>query len=425
MNHPSNQALNNNILKHLWEHSQEAIFTIAYDGAVLQANPAFEQLLGWHLGELRGIAYPPFLEDMTRTEQGQFLAQLKKGKDFPFEIRKRRQKDGSVLSILASYHAVNEGDVLAVAMYKDFTEHMNIQRRLQESEYNYRILIENLPEAIIKKRDGKINLINSAGVALLGRQQESDVLGYSLWDFVESEAQEEIEQAIDQVSQLGYQYEAKPIMTKIKCPNRVDMWVEITLLAVKKDDMNEVQLVIRDITSKRKNEARLEFLAYHDPLTGLKNRRIFTDIMSASITQARKTNVKLAVMYIDIDYFKSINDSLGHRSGDELLKLFAKRLSNTIREDDVACRIGGDEFLVLLNNIGSRKALERIAKRMLTVFQVPFLVEEKEVNLTISIGLSLYPEDGMIGRDLIHHADIALYKAKQKRNTYTFYTSSS
>lgn len=413
-----NHKLDYGILSHIWEHSSEAIFTIGYDGSVIDANPAFEQLLGWDLQELRGVALPPFIADMNRSEQVSLLNQFKKGINFPFEIVQRKHKDGTELTILASYHVLNQDEVLAIAMYKDFTEHMNIQRQLQESEHNYRKLIENFPEAIIKIKEGKINLVNSSAVSLFEVENQDAILGHSLWEFIDSEHQEEINSVIERLAEKGYVNGSKVITAKLTRQSGKDIWVEIKVILI---ETNEIQLVLRDVTEKRKYESRLEFLAYHDPLTGLKNRTIFTDIISESIEKAKKIDKQLSLMYIDIDHFKSINDTLGHNVGDELLKEFAYRLRNAVRKDDVACRIGGDEFLVLLLNVPNQTEVKNIAERILTAFQSPFIVNGEAVTLTVSIGISVFPNDGFIGRDLIHHADVALYQAKKERNCYKFY----
>lgn len=421
MGQTGEHKLDYGILEHIWEHSSEAIFTIGYDGSVINANPAFQQLLGWNLTELQGIALPPFIADMNRSEQVAFLEQIKKGESFPFKIVQRRHKDGTDLTILASYHVLRQGNVLAIAMYKDFTEQMNIQKQLEESEHNYRMLIENLPEAIIKIKDGKINLVNSSVAALFEVENPEAIIGHSIWDFIDSEHQEEIDKVIDRLSAKDYENGSKTITAKLsrRCGNNI--WVEIKVILIETEEASEIQLVLRDVTEKRKYESRLEFLAYHDPLTGLKNRTIFTDIISESIESAKEIDKQLSLMYIDIDYFKSINDKLGHNVGDELLRQFASRLRNAVRKDDVACRIGGDEFLVLLLNVPNRTEVKNIAERILTAFETPFKVNGEAITLTVSIGISVFPNDGVIGRNLIHHADVALYQAKRERNRYKFY----
>jgi diguanylate cyclase (GGDEF)-like protein len=139
------------------------------------------------------------------------------------------------------------------------------------------------------------------------------------------------------------------------------------------------------------------------------------------IEEAKSQENMLAVMYIDIDKFKEINDSLGHDTGDELLKQFANRLKENVRKNDILCRIGGDEFLVLLSGIKEEKDIWEIAERMYTAFQIPYRIKDQEIVVTSSIGISIFPESATDSRSLILHADQALYKAKEKRNQIIFH----
>lgn len=422
MDQTCKQKLDYDILDHIWHYSSEAIFTIGYDGSVLHANPAFQHLLGWSLDEIRGIPLPPFIADMTRIEQVAFLKRLENGENFPFEIVERKHKDGTELTMLASYHVLNQDDVLAIAMYKDFTEQMNIQKQLQESEHHYRTLIENLPEAIIKIKDGKINLVNTSAIDLFRVEDQEALIGHSICDFVSAEHQDVVDNVIEKLAVKGERNGTQTVRARLARNGDQDVWVEMKFILIESTESKEIQLVLRDITQKRKYESRLEYLAYHDPLTGLKNRTVFTDIIAKSIEKAKRKNEQLSLMYIDIDHFKLVNDSLGHHFGDGLLKQFAYRLRHAVRKNDVTCRIGGDEFLVLLVDVTNREEVENIAKRILTASEKPFTINDEKVSLTVSIGISLFPHDGVIGRDLIHRADVALYDAKKERNCYKFYT---
>ena len=165
----------------------------------------------------------------------------------------------------------------------------------------------------------------------------------------------------------------------------------------------------------------MEFLAFHDPLTGLTNRRHFIEVMGRKIEEAKSEEKRLAVMYIDIDKFKGINDSLGHDTGDELLKQFANRMKENVRKNDVLCRIGGDEFLVLLSDIKEEKCIGEIVERLYVAFQIPYKIKDQEFVVTSSIGISIFPESATDSRSLILHADQALYKAKEKRNRIVFH----
>ena len=163
--------------------------------------------------------------------------------------------------------------------------------------------------------------------------------------------------------------------------------------------------------------------AYHDGLTGLPNRLLFRDRLNLAIVQAKRSNALLAVMFIDLDRFKSINDNLGHAAGDQLLQAVAARLTKCLREGDTVARLGGDEFTVLLPLIGLREAAENAARKVLAVLNQPFRIGQLEYIVGASIGIALYPDDGDTLDALIQNADIAMYDVKaQGRNSYAFFS---
>ena len=413
---------NTQVFDLIWNNTTDAIFTIGHDGAIMDANPAFEALFGWDIEEIKGLSFPPIFSHITKEEHQEILQNFREGQDHPYVVSKRKHKDGLVLDIIASYRAINNQDILAVGMYKDFTEQMKIQRKLQASEDAYRTLVESLPEAIIVQRNGKIVFLNSAGVKLFGKRGIKDIVGYSIWDFISSDQREKIDEKFNCVSKQNNKDQSLSISGEFTRNDGKLICAEIKVNPIEYKGESSIQILIQDISEKRNYEAQLEYLAFHDPLTELKNRRQFSEIVKKSIKEAEKTNRKLAIMYIDLDHFKSINDSLGHHVGDELLQQFAKRLKSSVRQNDELCRVGGDEFLVLLNNITNDEQIEKIAKRMHSMFNSPYIINKQTLDVTTSMGISVYPEHGSIVRHLISHADQALYRAKESRNRFVFYS---
>jgi diguanylate cyclase (GGDEF)-like protein/PAS domain S-box-containing protein len=167
---------------------------------------------------------------------------------------------------------------------------------------------------------------------------------------------------------------------------------------------------------------RIEYLAYHDALTGLPNRSLFGKLLSQSISEATRHDRKLAVAYLDLDRFKQINDTLGHDAGDQLLQEVAARLKTCVRNSDTIARLGGDEFVVLLHDLVEGKCASAVAQKILTAISMPFTLIGQEFRVTTSIGISLYPQDGLDEQTLTKHADIAMYQAKEEgKNNYQFY----
>jgi diguanylate cyclase (GGDEF)-like protein/PAS domain S-box-containing protein len=205
-----------------------------------------------------------------------------------------------------------------------------------------------------------------------------------------------------------------------------ESYPEMLTISTVRDDSGQASgfvAVFSDITSVKQTEARLEHLAHHDPLTQLPNRLLFSSRLRQSLAYSARSQAHLAVMFIDIDRFKQINDSLGHNAGDNLLIQIATRLQNIIRIEDTVARISGDEFIVMLENIGSVEHVTVVARKIMDAFQQPFDLEDNELRVTCSIGISLYPEDGRESSILMRNADAAMYRAKADgRNNYQFYT---
>lgn len=186
------------------------------------------------------------------------------------------------------------------------------------------------------------------------------------------------------------------------------------------DDAEVTIITVNDITQQRKTEAHLSTLAYHDMLTSLPNRQLFDDRLNQEISRAERNSSGLGLLFVDLDKFKPVNDQYGHDVGDKLLQQVAVRLKSSLREVDTVSRWGGDEFTVLLPQVGDRKACERVAKALIEQLGKPFLVDGLQLQIGGSIGISFYPEDGNDALMLLTHADEAMYQAKQAgRNTFS------
>jgi diguanylate cyclase (GGDEF)-like protein/PAS domain S-box-containing protein len=182
--------------------------------------------------------------------------------------------------------------------------------------------------------------------------------------------------------------------------------------------------MVHDITDRRRMEDEIRHLAHHDALTGLPNRRLFRDITVLELAQARRNRRKIAILFLDLDRFKEINDTLGHEAGDELLKQAARLFRETIRESDTVARIGGDEFNIILADIVRPEDVSDIALKIIRRFRSPFSISGNELNVTTSIGISVYPDDSTEIDTLLRYSDIAMYHAKESgRNTFRFYNA--
>lgn len=187
-----------------------------------------------------------------------------------------------------------------------------------------------------------------------------------------------------------------------------------------------IHVVARDIHESCLNRERLAYLAYHDLLTGLPNRELFHDRAGLAIIQARRNRQQVAFLFIDLDGFKQINDRYGHQRGDELLREVSIRLQSALREGDTLARIGGDEFTVLLPGLPSRNDIACVAQKLLDAMSTPFMIGKTTMNVSASIGVAVFPDDGDNVKTLMHHADLAMYHVKSTgKKAYCFFPDST
>jgi len=199
-------------------------------------------------------------------------------------------------------------------------------------------------------------------------------------------------------------------------------WLSISAIKNEHGETTHYVAVFSDITSEKENEKRLYQLAHYDQLTELPNRMLFLDRLKQGINRARRNNRRVAVMFLDLDGFKDVNDRLGHQTGDELLRQIAKRLSDTLRASDTVARFGGDEFTIAIPDLGVQDDITHVAEKIITVVDNPCIIGNRQVAVTTSVGISLYPDDGNNGDVLISCADLAMYEAKKAgKNSYRFF----
>ncbi|MBF8982830.1 EAL domain-containing protein [Lutibacter sp. B2] len=184
-------------------------------------------------------------------------------------------------------------------------------------------------------------------------------------------------------------------------------------------------IILRDITERKRYEEMIRHQAFYDSLTGLPNRLLLKERITLEIAHAKNEHKELAIMYLDLDRFKLINDTLGHDIGDKLLKEMAQRLKNCVGTDDTVARLGGDEFVILLPEVTREENIAKIANNILAAIRDPILIDQHELYLTISIGVTIYPDDGTDDETLLTNADVAMYRAKEKgKNNFQLYTPS-
>ena len=328
----------------IWENTNDAIFILRNDGAIIQANPALTDILGWHLEEVEGHARPPFfMENFTAENHQKQLDVLRSGQSIAYYETQRKHKDGTIIDVLASYRAINKGHLLAVAMYKDITDEKLTKHKLGVAENCYRSLVEYSPDAILVQNDDKLSFANPAAIQLLGAESLQQIIGRSIKDFIELDHEDDKRHFIEVFHDLEM-VKTEPIIEQLMRLDGSKIWTEIIAIPVKHDGEIVIQAILRDVTVRKYYEDQLTYMATYDPMTGVVNRSSFIVSLDQVIEQSNDSKETFAVLYIDLDKFKNINDTLGHGVGDELLVQFAKRLGSKIRDLDVVGRVGGDGF---------------------------------------------------------------------------------
>ncbi len=312
---------------------------------------------------------------------------------------------------------------------------MNAQ--LKESERLHRYLVNTSPDIIyILDKDGHFTFINERIESLLGFEK-TELIGKHYSILVHHDDLEAARYVFNE-RRIGKRASTN-VELRLKCKDdgaprffeTRTVPIELSSMGIyntgadKKKTYLGTYGVARDITERKVAEDTITFQAYHDLLTKLPNRALLRDRLGLAISQAKREREMLAVMFLDLDRFKNVNDTLGHMIGDELLQQVSNRLRSCVREGDTLARFGGDEFALLLPKINhSREDVETIASKIINVLKQPFMVDGHELYVSTSIGISLYPQDGINMDTLIKNADIAMYHVKgQGKNGYQFYSN--
>ncbi|TVQ44636.1 MAG: EAL domain-containing protein, partial [Gloeocapsa sp. DLM2.Bin57] len=316
-------------------------------------------------------------------------------------------------------HYLAEKKLIRVYLF-DVTERRQTEEALQASEARYRAVVRQVAEGIclVDVATGKIIEANSAYCQLLGY----DLTQIQLINFVDIiEYPQTFSEKLQEVINNNLDFWGEVIHRR---QDGCLIEVEMSISLIYYQNQQIFCCTVRDITQRKRNEQLLAYQAFHDDLTGLANRKFFEVQLNSILSNAQTNNSSIAVMFLDIDHFKNINDTLGHTIGDELLKAFAERLKSCVRSNDIISRWGGDEFTILISNINQREDVINLAQRILKSLEQPFNLSKHLLYVKSSIGIALYPEDGEDGENLVKNADIALYRAKNEgRNNYRCYTS--
>jgi len=270
-------------------------------------------------------------------------------------------------------------------------------------------LLQALPHGLaVLDEDGRFAFANEACARLLAWPSGRELVGHSWRELVDVPDAEPLEQEGFARARAGEAWRGEAVARR---KDGVHVPLAVVLLPL---GGRRMALALDDVSTTRALEAQLGALAHRDPLTGLPNRRLFEDRLEIALAQAHRYRHRVALIVVDLDRFKQVNDGFGHAAGDELLRGVAERLGATVREGDTVARLGGDEFTMLLPGIHYAEDLAAISRKLVESLRKPFRLEGREVHVTASGGISLYPEDGEDGDALLKSADAAMYRAKER-----------
>ncbi len=404
------------------EQSPASVMITNTRGVIEYVNPKFCEVSGYDRDEAIGqgagmLRSGKMSEDVYRD----LWQTLEQGKEWHGQLLNRR-KDGSLFWEQASISAVRceNGQCQSyIAVKEDITQ----QKEMEEQLKMIKAVFNTSTEAImVADRDGLIKTINPAFSRITGYSLE-DVQGRnpSILSSGRHEAgfyQNMWQEIMQQGSWSG------EIWNRRKNGTIYPEWLSLSVVYDSDGEPGEYVAVFSDITKRKNDEAQIVRQAYYDELTELPNRTLLSDRLNLAIATANRDEQVIALLFVDLDRFKYVNDSMGHEYGDDLLRQVAHRLNNCVRETDTVARFGGDEFVILLHNIKSEADASYVAHKLIDTLSTPFTLAEREIIIGASIGIAMHPGDADTAETLIRNADLAMYKAKQSgRNQAHFFTA--
>ena len=406
------------------DHSADLIGLIDLESMrYVDVNDPLCAALGYSREELLRM-HPDELIPHSREDLRALYTRLTLGGDVPAIRSHYRCKDGTLLPYESRRHAVlSDGRWLIVSIARDIRAELAAEQALRRREEEFRAVAENAPDGIMRFDPELRCLYVNEALAKTAGHPVSFFIGRPLAQFgIPEDLTGALSAALRRALDTG---DTQAIDFAFAGP-RGERHYHARIAPERGRDGRPVSVIgiSRDITERRRFEAHIQHLASHDKLTGLPNRALLGDRVEQAILQARRAHGSLALLFIDLDQFKLVNDSFGHAAGDALLVEVAERLKQTVREGDTVARLGGDEFVILLTNLAHAEDSAVVARKIAQALERPIALDSGELGVTGSIGISLYPEDGDSLDALLQCADAAMYRAKDAgRNAFHYYSA--
>ncbi|MCJ8319848.1 MAG: EAL domain-containing protein [Colwellia sp.] len=387
---------------------------------VIYWNKASEELYGYSAIEAMGqkmedlIIPDPIRENVIIAHQ-QWVRQ---GISIPSAEITLRCADNSLVDVFSNHimysNEVNEKQMYCIDI--NLSSFKRVEAQAQQKELLLQTVFKAVPDLFFLMDHNTVILDYYADIKNILHIKPEMFMGKSMLDVLPENAADLFKQNIDSLSK---NHGLKTFEYQLEVP----IGFRVFEARLSQLPNNQIAAIIRDVTDKKVAEERILHQAHYDSLTDLPNRFLALDRLAELLVKAQRNNDKVAVLFLDLDDFKKINDTLGHEIGDKLLMESAERLRTALRNEDTVGRLGGDEFIILLKGILDASDTLPITENLLKKFREPFKIDGRELILTVSVGISVYPEDGRTPSQLLRNADAAMYQAKALgRNTYSFFT---
>jgi len=410
----------------LVESAPEGIAITDTQGRVMRVNAEFVSMFGYGADEAIGQQIDDLVAPPARQEEARALTKFAVQGEKTLLETVRRRKDGTLVDVsLVTAPIVIAGKQEAVyAIYRDITKRKRAEEALWKEQMSMSALMENIPDHIyFKDSASRFLRVNSAMARRFGLHALVDAIGKTDADFFSEEHANPALAAEQEIMRTG-----QPLMNieeKETWPDGSVSWVVTTKLPLRDLDGRIIGIcgISSDITGRKQMEQKLEEMATHDFLTGLPNRVLLLDRFTIAAALAHRNKARIAVMSLDLDKFKSINDTLGHDAGDQVLKVISARLVRILRASDTFARVGGDEFISVMMETDHIEEATAIANKILDSFTEPLSIAGHQLHLSTSIGIAIYPDDAEDLETLTKKSDAAMYYSKSHgRNQFKFYS---
>ncbi|MEQ8859903.1 MAG: EAL domain-containing protein [Pseudomonadales bacterium] len=394
------------------------------DLVILDANQAFFSGSGYSAQELIGRSLSEF-DSITSAQELEATLEALAGegrianREMPFYDKTGRELTTLVSGIVTEF----DGEPSLLCIVKDISDLRHAQEQLRRSEERFRGAFENAPIGIL--------LLDPQGHIFQANRFATELLNYPdhaldnvhVSRLVPADERADLKEQLERL--LRGSDPALRNERRMLCADGLEIWTNCNIVLQRSRDGEPLYgiMQVADITEMKSSQRRMEKLAFYDTLTELANRRLFNDRLRQAVQHCQRNDARAALLYLDLDQFKRVNDTLGHESGDVLLREVASRLLGCVRKEDTVGRPGGDEFTILLYEVDAPDHAGRVADKILRELEKPIMVAGHQLIVTTSIGITVIPNDGIEPNALTKNADLAMYRAKEKgRNNYQFYS---